>query len=79
MITTYQISKKMDLLLRREISLDDFEEWLATHSWNTHMGIAVEAQRLVSSIELCLAKYATDLIDQGLLREELRKLIEKGE
>lgn len=79
MITTSQIRDKVNSYLRRDISVDEFEDWLVLQSWNMQEDSTKEARRLVGAIEACLYKYADNQIDQMSLREELRKLIEKGD
>ena len=39
-----------------EVSMDDFEDWLVTHSWNMHLDSTPEAIELVSSIEFLLSE-----------------------
>lgn len=73
MITENSIREKLGRFLRKDISLDQFEDWLAQSSWNMHMDSSEEAQKLASAIELRLAEHSSGHLDEKPLRDELRK------
>ncbi len=75
MITEAQIRDRLFAYLSRDISLNEFEDWLVQQSWNMHQDSAEAAQQLVGAIELRLAEYSNEhLTDEGLERE-LRGLL----
>ncbi|MEP6911988.1 MAG: hypothetical protein ABI923_04490 [bacterium] len=55
--------------------LENFEDWLAQHSWNMHQDSDRAAQDLASKIELALAEYSADHLSEDELRSQLRRLI----
>jgi hypothetical protein len=71
MIAELEIRKRLIEFLSNPDSLDDFEDWLVSNSWNMHADSSEEAQKLVSEIELRLAEYSDDHIDFDTLRREL--------
>lgn len=71
MIAEYQIRQKLAKYLHDEISLDQFEGWLADRSWNMHRDSDEAAQRLASAIELRLAEHSSGHLDNVELRDEL--------
>jgi len=70
MISEAQIREQLLSYLTREISLNEFEDWLALQSWNMQRDSSPAARRLVGAIELRFAEYSNDhLTDEGLERE----------
>ncbi len=70
MITESQIRNRLFAYLSRQITLNDFEDWLVVQSWNMHQDSDEKAQAIVGAIELRLAEYSDDhLTDEGLDRE----------
>jgi hypothetical protein len=64
-----QIREHLLQLLSNEISLDEFDEWIAQNTWNIQRNPDLSAQRLAYAIELRLGEF-----DSGhLLEEQLRK------
>ena len=55
-------------------SLDELEDWLASHSWNMHLDSSLSAQKLVGKIELALAEFYDGHISEPLLRQRLKSL-----
>lgn len=79
MITESEIRARLFDYLTRQITLNEFEDWLVVRSWNMHLDSAESARRLVAAIELRLAEYSDDhLTDDGLERE-LKGLISPSE
>jgi len=75
MITEAQIRDRLFSYLTREITLNDFEDWLELQSWNMHQDSDDAAQRLVGAIELRLAEYSEGHLTDDALERELRGLI----
>lgn len=79
MITESEIRERLFDYLTRQITLNEFEDWLVVHSWNMHQDSQESARALVGAIELRLAEYSDDhLTDEGLERE-LRGLLVPSE
>ena len=75
MIVESEIREKLGRFLSKEISLDQFEDWLVQRSWNMHEDSPEAAQKLVASIELRLAEHSSGHLDEGSLHNELRPLV----
>ena len=73
MISESQIREKLGRYLRRDLSLDQFEDWLVQQSWNMHKDSSDPAQKLASAVELRLAEHSSGHMDEPALRDELRK------
>jgi hypothetical protein len=73
MIAESQIREKLGRYLRRDLSLDQFEDWIAQQSWNMHKDSNEAAQKLASAIELRLAEHSSGHLSESALREELRQ------
>ncbi|HUA31957.1 MAG TPA: hypothetical protein VMA09_00005, partial [Candidatus Binataceae bacterium] len=70
MITVSEIRARLCDYLNRQITLNEFEDWLVIRSWNMHQDSTESARRLVGAIELRLSEYSDDhLTDDGLERE----------
>jgi len=74
MINKISVEDKMSELLRNEISLEQFENWLSSASWSMHIDSAPEAIDLVSSIHHILSERDDRVIDEAGLLNELRSL-----
>ncbi len=75
MIAESQIREKLGRFLSKEISLDQFEDWLVQKSWNMHKDSCEVAQKLASMIELRLAEHSSGHLSDCELRDELRPLV----
>jgi hypothetical protein len=75
MITESQIRERLLAYLTRSSSLNEFEDWLVAASWNMHRDSDAAAQSLVGAIELRLAEYSNDHLDDDALERELKGLI----
>lgn len=65
-----ELREKVRAAVLRNVSVDDFEDWLVAHSWNMHQWAPPEIQRLVSYLELRLAENSSGhLQDDELLHE----------
>jgi hypothetical protein len=71
MIAEHQIRQQLAKYLHEEMSLDQFEDWLAERSWNMHQDSDESAQKLAAAIELRLAEHSSGHLDDEHLREEL--------
>jgi hypothetical protein len=71
MIAERQIREQLARYLRRELSLDEFEDWVVQRSWNMHLDSGDDAQKLASAIELRLAEYSSGHFDEDSLRKDL--------
>ena len=76
MIEESDIRHKLNSILRGELDLDDFEDWLVVNSWNMHLDSSPGAQDLVWSIELSLAEYSSDYIAHKELISKFFGLLE---
>ena len=72
MIAENQIREKLGRYLRQEMSLDQFEDWIAQQSWNMHKDSNDAAQKLASAIEMG-CRNSSGHLDEPTLREELRQ------
>ncbi len=71
MIAELEIRKELVRFLTNEISLDDFEDWLVSKSWNMHLDSSAAAQSLASEIELCFSEFSSGHMNMAELRDEL--------
>lgn len=78
MITVEQIQERVQSLLgdasAGELRLDDFDAWLSRASWNMHQDSDLRAVRFASAIELSLAEFDADHIEESELRQQLKSL-----
>ena len=69
MISEAQVFEQLERLFSDRIDLDEFEDWLALHSWDMHLDSSKEAKELVWAIELGLSEYSSSHIDRlGLMK-----------
>ena len=70
MISIAQVFDQLEKLFSDSIDLDEFEDWIALHSWDMHLDSGKEAQELVWAIELGLSEYSSGHIDRlGLMKQ----------
>lgn len=74
MVVEAEVRENVIAVLRNELSLSDFEDWLVQHSWNMHQDSAPSAQELVSAIELALFEHSSGHLAEAELRAELLSL-----
>lgn len=65
MISVDQIRAVLPQFLAGEITLDQFDEWIAKTSWDMQQDSSPDAISMVGTIELILSEY-----DSGCLSEE---------
>lgn len=75
MIREENVRNKLAALWRREISLEQFEDWLAQASWAMHNDSNAEAIDLVSSVHLLLSERDDRVIDEVELRHQFMGLL----
>lgn len=77
MITVPEIREQLIDLLDsfNEDSVSQFEEWLASTSWNMHLDSDSSAQELVGNIQLRLAEAEQHPDGKEWLKKQLRSLL----
>jgi hypothetical protein len=77
MLTVSQIRENLLTLLASNDpeALDAFDDWFASASWNMHQNADLVAQKFASAIELRLAEYDSDKLDEAELRRHLSELV----
>ncbi|MBI4460470.1 MAG: hypothetical protein HY648_10490 [Acidobacteria bacterium] len=78
MLSLDQIRKQLQEYLAQRISLDQFEDWLVSASWNMHKHADKDAQHLVGAIELRLAEYSRGHLGDSELKYELGMILAYG-
>jgi hypothetical protein len=58
-----------------DVSLDDFEDWFVSASWNQHQHAGAGLQRLVGLVELLLAEHSGGHRSEHQLRASLHSLL----
>ena len=61
-----------------ELSLDSFDEWLTSASWNMHKDSSAEAVELVGQIELLLSEQEIGLISHADLIRSFNSIVDAG-
>ena len=77
MIQEAEIRERIANVVQDRLSLDDFEDWVARQSWNMHRDSNEDAQSLVSEVELALAEYSSNHLDEQELWALLRSLLDE--
>jgi len=75
MIEEAQVRARLAALANGELSLEEFERWIVSESWNMHADSQPEAVELVSSIHLLLSEYDHGDLSEPELRAELASLV----
>lgn len=75
MITKDSVQDKIGDLLRNDISLEQFENWLSAASWNMHISSSQDAIDLVSLIHHLLSERDDRILDDAALRDALAALM----
>jgi hypothetical protein len=71
MANAQEIRKQLEKLFSYDLSLDEFEDWLARYSWNIHKSGDEAAQKLAYAIEHQLSIFDDD---NSELREALYRV-----
>ncbi|HEY2933586.1 MAG TPA: hypothetical protein VGK99_17755 [Acidobacteriota bacterium] len=75
MIREVDIREKLAAVWRNDISLLQFEDWLAPASWSMHRDSSQETIALVSSIHALLSERDDHVIDEAELRRQFLALL----
>ena len=76
MITLEEIASEFERFLHGEISLQDFEGWLALESLDMHLqNVSEEVQEVVWSLELSFAEYTSGHLSRYELINEAKELL----
>ncbi len=76
MITLERIASEFERFLHAEISLQDFEGWLALESLDMHLqNVSEEVQEVVWSLELNFAEYTSGHLSRYELINEAKELL----
>jgi hypothetical protein len=75
MVSSAQIREELIDQLIGRISLEDFEAWLVSSSWDMPAYGWNEAKELVAEIQLRLAEFSLGQISERQLRDELLKFV----
>lgn len=78
MLSADSIREQVQRFVNGALPLDEFEDWLASGSWNIHQHGSKAVQRLVFAIELRLAEHSSGHLDDDRLREELKALVKNA-
>jgi hypothetical protein len=70
-----EIREKLVIYLVEEISLEDFEDWFVSASWNVSQSKNQAAINMVYEIELRLAEYSDGFRSEDELKNYLRPLV----
>jgi len=76
MIRESEVRERVRAVLANTLALDQFEDWLAQHSWNMHLDSDPSVQGLVTSIQMALDEYAAGGLTEAKLRAEFAALLE---
>ena len=79
MLNAEEIRKRLASYISRETSLDEFEDWFVSSSWNVAQTSPPDAQKLVFEIESRLSEYSGNHISEDALRRALAQLIQSVE
>lgn len=72
-----EIRERLASYLAGEISLEDFEDWFVSASWNVSQSKNQAAINMVYEIELWLSEYSDGFRSKDELRNLLRPFVEK--
>lgn len=70
-----EIREQLASYLASEISVEEFEDWIAQRTWNIHQQPDEDCKKLAFAIEARLAEYSGGHIDESKLRQELAPLV----
>lgn len=78
MLSVDVIREQVSDVLSGARSLEDFEDWIASSSWNVLRHADVDVRQLVGAIELRLAEHSSGHLDDNDLFAELQTLVLQG-
>jgi len=74
MIAENAVRDRLLRFLQNQLSLEAFEAWLVSESWDMHRDSSPSAQNLVVAIELLLAERSSSELSDARFRNELASL-----
>lgn len=80
--TLFSEAELRDRIVRvalRRLSLDDFEDWFVSHSWNAHQSADQSLLNLIGLVEIYLAEYSSGHRDEQQVRFALGSLLMSGQ
>jgi len=77
MVSEFEIREWLSRLVAQEITLDVFEDWFASNTWNIHQQGSGEAQKLAYAVELRLAEHSSGHLSDDDLRRELEPFVSR--
>jgi len=75
MLSESELRNRIARLASGDLSLDDFEDWFAAASWNSHQHASQALQHLVGRVEIYLAEYSKGHRSEQQLRVALSLLL----
>ena len=75
MLSTNEIRSHIVDYIKNENSLEVFEDWFASASWNVHQFGSKDLQALVFDVENRLAEHSGNYVDEKALRHSLLPLV----
>lgn len=75
MANASKIREHVVRFLGRQESLNEFDDWFARYTWDTHLDDDPEVDRLVGAIELALAEHSSKQLDDKELAARLNTLV----
>ena len=77
MVSEAEIRERVAAFLTGELTLDDFEDWLAQNTWNLQPEGNEHSYRMTHAIEHRLFLYSDNQLNEEGLRDELRPFVER--
>jgi hypothetical protein len=77
MIQEADIKARLRATVDRQLSLEDFEDWLDGASWNMHADSKRSAVQAAADALLVLSEYGLGHRNEGSVREELGLLLRR--
>lgn len=78
MVSAIEIKGLIASLLKSAVSLADFEDWIAGHTWNVRESGDEAAILLAHSVELRLSEHSGGHLSEQQLRRELALLLDNS-
>jgi hypothetical protein len=77
MISAHEIRQKLAQVAAHRLSLNAFEDWFVSKSWNVQKESSLEAVELVASIHLLFSERDDKVLNEVDLRNSLLSLVEE--
>lgn len=75
MVEEKEVQDKLSEVVSDQLSLEQFENWLSSYSWNMHRDSSRDAVDLISSVHLLLSERDDQIFDEQSLKQEFLKLL----